>query len=234
MAPAGGSSVFDRTGLNPPGTFVGAGMTWQAELGMGQTTDHSGADGTYIDMPSILADVSGNLTTLTAWVRIDVYDTPSGVAYLGSTTGGAFYWQDDGANFAYCQGGAAMGNGGDINDGLWHHLAFVSNGSSGTLYYKDGAQAGSSASMAPSLPTGAKNFEMGKYPGVNTANLDGGLADVRFYNRALSATEIWQQWAPQTCWDLYARPRGAIPIVEQGAAAAAAVQQPFMLLGVGN
>ena len=29
------------------------------------------------------------------------------------------------------------------------------------------------------------------------------LSDVRIYNRALSAAEVWQQWAPQTRWELY-------------------------------
>lgn len=39
--------------------------------------------------------------------------------------------------------------------------------------------------------------------GANLAFLAGSIADPRVYNRALSAAEVWQMYAPQTRWELY-------------------------------
>jgi len=53
---------------------------------------------------------------------------------------------------------------------------------------------------------GTQQHYLGWRQGFNES-FYGEVADVRVYNRALSADEAWQMWAPETRWELYRQER---------------------------
>lgn len=102
--------------------------------------------------------------------------------------------KDDGTIFvqAYGVGGNSFATQGSGNDGQWHHIAYVYD-QSDTGYiriYIDGASSGfQTNSGAWSWPAG-QQIELGLSHDGYWFGFEGGLDDVRFYDRPLSAAEI--------------------------------------------
>lgn len=78
----------------------------------------------------------------------------------------------------------------DLATGVWYHFVGVYNGSQGILYRNGVVYAG--PTTLTSHTSEAANFEIGRYNGAGNTN--GSIAIARFYNRALSATEILQNY----------------------------------------
>ena len=74
-----------------------------------------------------------------------------------------------------------------VNDGAWHHFAFVRMGTS-MLAYEDGAQVGTATTATTLDLSSASGFVLGSR-GLDSF-YEGGLDEVSFYSRALTATEI--------------------------------------------
>jgi hypothetical protein len=103
--------------------------------------------------------------------------------------------KDDGTIFVQAygsSGGNSFATQGSVNDGLWHHVAYVYD-QSDTGYiniYIDGALNGSQTnSGAWSWPPG-QELEIGLSHDRYWFGFQGALDEVRFYNRALSAAEV--------------------------------------------
>lgn len=79
-----------------------------------------------------------------------------------------------------------------INDGNWHHLVLVNNTSDNTQkFYIDG---NTTPVISQALGTGTKTanaIQVGYYTGyVGTYNFDGSVDQIRFYDAALSASDV--------------------------------------------
>lgn len=84
-------------------------------------------------------------------------------------------------------------SGGTINDGAWHHLAFVVDMQGGRLYVDGGQKAALAWTGTPGSSSSAKDFLIGRYPGrvdAPDAFFQGSIDDVRVYNRALRDEEL--------------------------------------------
>lgn len=102
-----------------------------------------------------------------------------------------------------------------LNDGLWHCFLCVTEAAASHALYVDGALQGTSATNAGTI--GTDTFTIGALFRTIASNFFAGdIADVRVYNRALSAAEALALYAPQTRWQLYGVP------VTRGRAAAVA------------
>ncbi len=79
-----------------------------------------------------------------------------------------------------------------VNDGRWHHLAAVRESDTSRLLYVDGVQVGSNTNNLPAFTEPAR-VALGvlKYSWLGRW-WNGGIDDVRIYNRALSPAEIGQ------------------------------------------
>lgn len=78
-----------------------------------------------------------------------------------------------------------------VNDNTWHHIAATYNHTTGQLYlYVDGIQdyAETESAVAIDSETGLE-LNIGRHQG-SAQYFNGAIDDVRFYNRALSSTEI--------------------------------------------
>jgi hypothetical protein len=78
---------------------------------------------------------------------------------------------------------------GNLSGTGWVSFAAVYNGSR-MLLYKDGAQVGSMAATGSISTNNASLWIGGNPPAANSRPWDGSIADVKVYNRALSASEI--------------------------------------------
>jgi len=103
--------------------------------------------------------------------------------------------QDDGTIFVQARGGGggnSFATQGSVNDGLWHHVAYVYD-QSDTGYiriYIDGASSGfQTNSGAWSWPPD-QQIELGLSHDSYWFGFEGAMDEVRFYNRTLSAAEV--------------------------------------------
>lgn len=85
------------------------------------------------------------------------------------------------------------------NDGAWHLAGITVNGTAVT-FYKNGVAAGTATSQQPTTHTAHRRI--GSAAG-GTNIFTGSLADIRVYDRALSAQEMWALYDPRTRWELY-------------------------------
>ncbi len=76
-----------------------------------------------------------------------------------------------------------------LSDGLWHHLVGTRT-SSGLKIYIDGNQAGSLNNGGSHNVTNSTSMYFGSYNSTPGLPLSGSMDEVRFYSRALSASEI--------------------------------------------
>lgn len=111
---------------------------------------------------------------------------------------------DDGTIFVQAQGGGAGVNSfstqGTVNDGQWHHVAYVydQSGGGGITVYIDGAVSGSRTNSAPWAWPPSQPIELGLSDDPFWYGFDGTLDEVRFYNRALTTAEVIEIGVPPT------------------------------------
>lgn len=133
--------------------------------------------GSYSSTPLLMGTHNTSGGTIGFVVEID---SNGKIYYLIGNGSGTLYLNCTTNNSAY------------TNDGTWHHLAFVFNGTNGAIYLD-----GVSLTLAVNTLTGSASTAnstdvliMGTSPALSGNNLIGQLDDVRLINRALSSAEI--------------------------------------------
>jgi hypothetical protein len=193
-----GTTAADSSG-NGNNFAVNAGSTWIAgRVGSGALTfdGTSGSAGLFTSA----VDLTGN-RTLAAWIRTTNSTRSEGIItdYSASGSGQGYIFDDNAAghlimSFGGDNGGGYLTDTGPvINDGKWHQVVAVITLGVGVSFYIDGVL--SSVQAQPYLVAGATNYwvDIGvcSYTPYGY-NFTGSMDDVRIYNRALSAAEIWQ------------------------------------------
>jgi hypothetical protein len=182
---ATGTIAADSSGHGNDGTVVNVGAGDRVAGRFGTALDISGGN-PHVFKSNLTAAISGDMT-LSCWI---VARSPAGVAMdLVSATGDEWQMREDGA-----LGRLGWENAGGPAtplyttwslhlDGLWHHVAFVREGTAYRLYVDDRfvGTAGGTAVSYSALWAGR---------GVAGAGWQGKIDDVRLYNRALSWGEI--------------------------------------------
>ncbi len=158
------------------------------------------------DLTNIPSSTLYNNTTSTwsFWFKsTDAVAAPMGIAgrhdSSGSANGLTFWFNTGGTPIVSVKNG--VGGSVDIigdavaNDGSWHHLAFVVNGTSAAYLYIDGIL------NDTNTPPAGWNFNsqpvrIGKTSDTFWADYNGQIDDFRIYSRALSREELNLLWAP--------------------------------------
>src|ERR1044071_1377772 len=112
-----------------------------------------------------------------------------------ANSGDVITMKDDGTIFVQAYGAAgynSFATQGTVNDGLWHHVAYVYD-QSDTGYiriYIDGSSSGFQTNSGPWEWQPDQELELGTSHDGYWFSFDGALDEVRFYNRPLSAAEV--------------------------------------------
>jgi hypothetical protein len=115
----------------------------------------------------------------------------------------------------------------NINDGLWHHIVGVAKSASATIdMYVDGVLRNGISNLVSWTGTPTSNvLRLGK--NVGSAFFKGKLSNSKIYNRALSATEISQNYEAQ-------KSKFANTIVQQGLVLNLDAGNPYSYAGAGT
>jgi hypothetical protein len=206
----GGAFVLDSkpSGTPHPGRNFGA--SWSNSVADAGTTTRDGVmtfvstENDQISVPGH-ADFNASSGTIMFWVRTAGTDTTSGdfAAMLfdrrtdvGGRTGDVITQTDAGNIFVQAAGGAGNVNvlqtTRTINDGLWHHIAYVyDQSSSGSItLYIDGVQDATQANSGPWSWPPAQPIELGRSHDGFWRIFNGSMDDVRVYNTMLTAQQI--------------------------------------------
>jgi hypothetical protein len=197
LSETSGTTAYDLAG-DYDGTYIGgftlaqSGPTSAIFGPSSRSTLFDGVSG-YVDIPEGPFDITGAITTV-AW--IDVVSTPNFAGLFGH---GDASWRmsinssgQPGANDGSSASGDATSPVG-IDDGNWHMVAFVytgvSGGNNGSLYL-DGSLVANNSVTTPPVGDGLDVW-IGGSPDYGTSRLlNARIADVAFFNRALSASQI--------------------------------------------
>jgi len=191
---ASGTTATDSSGSGNTGTLVGGITRVAGKVGSALSfTNGSMVKGSNAgtDFP-----ISGAPRTLAAWVKTPAGAPDSVVFGFGTATGpdeSRFYLQIVGGSVSAAIGGTGWAISGTtrVDDGAWHHLAGIYEGSGTNMVrvYVDGQlDEYSTVAQVPNTGTGS-NWQIGQALG-GTWPFAGSIDEVRLYNRALSAPEI--------------------------------------------
>ena len=141
---------------------------------------HFSDAGEDIDIPNV---PHTEFFTVEAWIKVDPADSGLNqiIKWRGANPDATFGLSS--ANLiAYFEGGSGFHGGDPLNDGLWHHVALVHNGYSGTniFAYVDGVQR-MSASLGSNIATTIT---------LIGNSFKGHMDDVRFWNTVLTKDQI--------------------------------------------
>lgn len=141
--------------------------------------------------------------TVTAWINTTDSDGSIASKYAdGSLNGWSFRvaggrlraWYFPGGGRSVWGGGDGF-DGGPVNDGQWHHLAFTIDSTGGKIFV-DGVQTGSQSwtGTPGGTPTSTEPLRIGRYHTYTGegGHLGGRLNDITVWNRALSIAELQQ------------------------------------------
>ena len=170
-----GNQEFFASNGNPPGSVQYKGVTGTAER------------------------------SLSAWIKVDPSGNPDGeiISWGNNTAERKWIFRVqhtdgvDGAVRIEVNGGYIVGTT-DIRDGQWHHVAAVLppgvTNVNDVLLFVDGLYNGYSARQAKAINTDSgANVRVGR--GHGDHYFEGEMDDVRVYDNALSATDIWKEKA---------------------------------------
>jgi hypothetical protein len=206
----GGAFVLDTkpSGTPHPGRNFGA--SWSNSVTDAGTTTRNGVitfsstENDQISVPGH-ADFNASSGTIMFWVRTAGTDTTGGDfgamlfdrrTDVGGRNGDVIVQTDAGNIFVQAVGAGTAANNFQttrtINDGLWHHIAYVyDQSSSGSItLYIDGVQDATQAnSVSWSWPP-AQPIELGRSHDGYWRIFNGSMDDVRVYNTMLTAEQI--------------------------------------------
>ncbi|MCL5279009.1 MAG: hypothetical protein M1376_03780 [Planctomycetes bacterium] len=177
-----GTKVIDFSGHGNDGTLAG-GTKWVDGVQGGAVQLTSG----YLTVDGIVDDMKSTNVTFSAWVKTT--QTTEGELFAGNETGSGHPFM-----FGVRNGVPFVNDGSDtyftplVNDGQWHMLTYVRNGSAG-LIYVDGVQTGS-YTAAWSKDTIAR-WSIGQEWDTSASDfLNCTVDDARIYNKPLTAGEV--------------------------------------------
>jgi hypothetical protein len=141
--------------------------------------------------------------TVSAWFATTTTSGVRGLVnkYVGGSFNGYNVFFNNGAlcawflrdqtNYVYDGGGCTLSTPG-LNDGAWHHVAYVVDASGAKLYVDGTLRSSRAWTGTPGPTTTTDALRIGRYPGAfgGAEVFAGSVRDVRVYNRALSAAEV--------------------------------------------
>jgi hypothetical protein len=185
-------------------SYPGTGTTWRDLSGNNNTgTLTNGPTFSAANMGSIVFDgVDDYVTTSNISLSFTSFSMECLVKYNSlSGNQGLFTYNNSnyinlykgsgaGMRWEVNSGGQAITGTNDLQAGVWYHFVGVYNGSAGILYRNGVVNVG--PTTLTSHTSDSATFQIGRYDLVGNTN--GNIAVARFYTKALTATEILQNY----------------------------------------
>jgi hypothetical protein len=188
----GGTSAADSAGSNT-GTYVSTPTLGQTGALTGDTTTSVRFNGTseYVNVPDAGSLDITTAITIEAWIRSNTLINNSTVLSKGSTSG--YRLQRNGNNNPAQFGTSGLTNGNlngtvSINDGVWHHIVAVYDGSNKYIYL-DGAL-DVSVGATGSITTNGTALRIAENAQATGRYWRGWIDEVALYNTGLSGTDV--------------------------------------------
>jgi hypothetical protein len=197
--------------------------TFTRDSNFGSTISFDGSDKLTSTSNFVTGIGSGNFTWA-CWVYpISAPGTWDGIMGIHTDSRPGLYVRTASTNWGTWFTSLQIDSGNVLSAGQWYHLAFLRRGT--TIYfYENGLQTPSTGTTSNSITDTALTLGASS-TGTEYGNIR--LADVRVYNRALSPSEVYQLYAPQTRWELYEPIPRIFPVVVGDVAPPAQVIGPF-------
>ena len=186
-----GSIARDASGRGNDGSVMG-GASWTKGI-IGGALEFDGSDD-FVSIPNESAfDITGNVT-VSAWIQVKSFTKP----WQSIVTKGDRAWRihragsRNSVGFACSdlsrdQVGDLYGNR-DVDDGKWHHVAGVLNGTKASIFVDGALDASTNAS--PNISVNDYAVLIGANAQATGRLFHGLIDDVRIYDRALSVDEL--------------------------------------------
>ena len=187
--PGTGTTWYDMSGTGRNGIFTN-GPSFSSVNG-GYISFDGTDDYVQVDITSTAMQTSGPLT-LCAWVYRN--GTNNGMifsagGYYGLFAGGTFWYWNNSPNWVYyfCPG--------TIPSNQWYHYCLTYNNSTNPIFYINGVAYTSTGTYAAPSAFGSSILRLGEYSVyLPYSPFNGRIASYNFYNRALSASEVLQNY----------------------------------------
>jgi len=176
---------------------------WQQDSMIGRTWYSEVDSGVYVQ---VLEQSTYNCT-ITCWVSVPTLSEHGGFANWGYTTGGwavgvgSGTMESSGNNIILLAHGIQWRDTGIALGTSRHFLAVSVSPAAVFSVYLDGVFV-HSWSRTYNAPTPGVSLGTAWYTGPRLLT-HGTVGEVRWYSKALTASEIWQLYAPETRWELY-------------------------------
>ncbi len=195
-----GNIATDSSGYGNDGTLQGSPQWVDGIVGSGALELTGSA---WVEINSIADDLTDNDFSVSAWIKTTM--TGDGNVIGGNTDGSSheFIWGVDGGQLVECASPANVYDP-PINDGEWHHIAYVRDGTTAYVY-TDGELVGTetpSGDPANNMTRWSIGQEWDSSP---SDFFTGTVDDVRFDNEPLSDTEILSVMSGQP-WPFASKP----------------------------
>ena len=206
LGSAGANVLRDFGGRGFTGTFNGT-LAWQVDNMMGAVPNYDGAT-TYVTTNKALIPLTGNFT-ITQWFSSTNTVTNAHLVTqyeaVIPTASGRFLTEVNRVSQKY---GCFHGSGAGVITSAASfstagpNLMVIRRAGNTFSLFLNGVQDASTGSSDVGIQDTATWIGVGR--GIpNFGYFPGQIGDIRIYNRALSAAEVWQQWAPESRFDLY-------------------------------
>ncbi len=159
--------------------------------------------------------------------KSDAGNAANGWGLFGRSGADEFYFAID-ANLGSASGAYPT----RLDDGEFHILAAVrqTTGTSGLHWYLDGIEF-AATTVASTIPTDTTTISIGNINHTTDRMWQGPILNVGVWDRALTPSEVYGLWSPETRWDLYAP---EIQHLVMGGAAVAGGRIMSSLIGAGG
>lgn len=191
-----GTTAVDATGNGNTGTLQATAGWTAGKIGT-NALNLTGANTSYVDVANPVIDTSQSYT-VAAWVKLNNLTGFQTFASIDGTAISPFYLQMSGGRFNFGQRSAdstastlVTVQGPIPTVGTWYHVAGVYNKTAGTLeLFVNGVSQGTATATTAWQATGHTVIGRAKWNGAGVDFMNGALDEVRFFDRALTSSEI--------------------------------------------
>jgi hypothetical protein len=153
----------------------------------GRMANFTAGNNDYLRLTGGLSQLSGQNSTVEFWYRRITSDGGNGEMFLGTNTGGSWFWQFTPATSnVYIAGQQITAS---VNNAGWNHYALIAKPSEVRIL-RNGVLLAQKTTTSPNIPNTSKNWEIGRWIGGTGWGLNGELDALRVWNHARTDEDI--------------------------------------------